>query len=67
MSQVYKIDQKINLVFADLARPECLTKIPQKSRKMNKRAGPNKSVQAGSLVKIKKGVHARLLIIYSGL
>ena len=32
---------------------------------MNKRAGPNKSVQGGTLVKIKKGVHARV-IAYSG-
>ena len=39
-----------------------LTKILQKSRKNNKRAGPNKSVQAGILLKIKKAcMHA-----YSG-
>ena len=32
----------------------------KKSKKINKRAGPNKSVQGGSLVKIKSGLHARL-------
>ena len=33
--------------------PEYLTKNVLKIQKINKRAGPNKSVQGGSLVKIK--------------
>ena len=57
MSQVHKSYQKISLVlakkFPDYRRLEYLTKILC--------AGPNKSVQRGSLVKFKKGAHACLL------
>ena len=49
MSQAKKSYQKINLVFA------------KRLQKINKRAGPNKNVQGGSLVKNKYVVHARLL------
>ena len=64
MSQINKSYQKINLVLAKIfkIRPKYLTKILKKSRKVNKRAITNKSVQGGSLVKIESGVHARLFV-----
>ena len=40
---------------------ELKVKNPEKSRKIDKLAVPNKSVQGGSLVEIKEGVQVRLL------
>ena len=55
MSQKQTNYQIINLIFAKnfQLRPEYLTKNVLKIPKINKRTGPNKSVQGGSLVKIK--------------
>ena len=54
MSQKQTNYQIINLIFAkNQLRPEYLTKNVLKIPKINKRTGPNKSVQGGSLVKIK--------------